>query len=641
MSTLGGIYNFDGLPVEWRDLDEIAQSLVERGPDGGSEVCSGSVGMVYGAFHTTRESRLEIQPLISNEGHVLSWDGRLDNREQLIRETADHFDRAPTDVELVMKAFQKWGQNFVKHLLGDFALALWDAENRTLLLARDPAGPRPLFYQLSSSRIVWSSELSTLLDCSESLEIDDEYVAGYLTGYAEPALTPYKGISAVDPGTVLLIGNETLQATRFWELDPNLEIRYKTDEEYEEHFREIFREAVRCRLRTDKPVWAQLSGGLDSSSIVCMADQIISDGGAEAPELNTVSYVYDESFTSDERNFIRHVEERRQQVGHYIWETDYPPLSSSPEESELTFPDFLDCFVDRHNAMCTQMRAAGARVLLTGHGGDEILCSRESPAPDLSDHLAQHDLIGFYRSLRKWNEYVGTPYSHLLLRDGFLPLLPIAIRSRFSFRDELKFAPWFDDHFARKMNLFARRLGPVDTFGFALPSGREQARSFLSAVRVVSRASYRIRGSIEVSLPYLHRPLVEFLQAVPLQQRVRPGESRSLQRRSLRNLLPEETTERKTKRGPGEALQRSITRDWERLRPLFDHPRVCSHGYMKKKELLLALERARHGCQDFPFALIQTFSLEFWLRALEKRSSRDGFKHQSEHNSLSVLTASA
>src|ERR1044071_1244999 len=116
MSTLGGIYNFDGLPVERRDLVELAQSLVQRGPDGGSEVCSGAVCMVYRAFHTNKQSRREIQPLISNQGHILCWDGRLDNREELIRETADRFALATTDVELVMKAYQKWGQTFVKHL---------------------------------------------------------------------------------------------------------------------------------------------------------------------------------------------------------------------------------------------------------------------------------------------------------------------------------------------------------------------------------------------------------------------------------------------------------------------------------------------------------------------------------------------
>jgi asparagine synthase (glutamine-hydrolysing) len=624
MSTLGGIYNFDGLPVERRDLVELAQSLVQRGPDGGSEVCSGAVCMVYRAFHTNKQSRREIQPLISNQGHILCWDGRLDNREELIRETADRFALAPTDVELVMKAYQKWGQTFVKHLLGDFALALWDAANRTLILARDPVGPRPLFYELTEYRIVWSSELSTLLDLNRDLGIDDEYVAGYLTGYPEPELTPYKGIKAVIPGNVLVIRNGHPQNTRFWSLNPDVEIRYKTDSEYEEHFHDVFCEAVRCRLRSNRPIWAQLSGGLDSSAIVCMADQIIADGGAEAPRLETVSYIYDASYTSDERAFIGHVEDHRRRSGHWISEHDYSPLSSFPEESHLAFPDFIDCFVDRHNAMCTAMHADGARVLLTGHGGDEILCSRENPSADLCDRLVQYDVIAFFRLLRRWNKEIGTPYFQLLAHDVLLPFVPVAVRSKVQLKNDTKLAPWFDDQFIRRMHLAERRLGPSDTFGFRLPSSRQQAESFLSAVRVVSRASYRARSGIEVSHPYLHIPLVEFLQAVPFDQRVRPGESRSLQRRALRNLLPEETVQRRTKRGPTEALLRGIARNWPALCSLFEDARVCSHGYMKKKELRRALDRARHGCEPFSFALIQTCSLEFWLRALENRRDNHG-----------------
>jgi len=623
MSTFAGIYNFDGLPVDRQELVEIAQSLVQRGTDGGSEICSGALGMVYRAFHTNKESRQEIQPLVSVRGHVLSWDGRLDNREELIKQTCQYSHRTVTDAELVMAAYQKWNEEFVKHLLGDFALALWHAENHTLILARDPAGPRPLFYELTEKRIVWASDLTALLDVKDDLRIDDEYVAGYLTGYPEPESTPYMGLRAVNPGSVLIIRNRQSQQHRFWSLNPEFKIRYKTDYEYEEHFREVFREAVRCRLRSDRPVWAQLSGGLDSSAIVCMADRIMSVDEAEAPRLETVSYVYDASFTSDERNFIGVVEEQRQRTGHWLSENDYSPLAAFPEESQLTFPDFLDCFVDRHRAMCTAMQEDGARVLLTGHGGDEILCSQETPSADLGDRLVERDVIGFFRSLRRWNEATGAPYAQLLLRDVVLPFLPIAIRSGIRLRSQTKLAPWFDDRFAMRMNLRERRLGPTDIFGFTQPSSRQQAESFLTAVRVVSRASYRARGSIEVSHPYLDRRLVEFLQVIPFEQRARPGETRSLQRRALRNILSEQTVERRTKRGPSEALLRGITRNWPRIHSLFDDPRVCAGGYMKKKELLHALERARHGCEPFSFALVQTFSLEFWLRALENRNSRN------------------
>jgi len=137
---------------------------------------------------------------------------------------------------------------------------------------------------------------------------------------------------------------------------------------------------------------------------------------------------------------------------------------------------------------------------------------------------------------------------------------------------------------------------------------------------MVAKASYRARGGIEVSHPYLHRPLVEFLQAIPYEQRVRPGESRSLMRRSLRDLLPEKILRRQGKKGPEEALFRAVARQWPCLHPIFKDALVCASGYMDADALQAALERVRHGCEKHSFAVIQTISLEFWLRALERRS---------------------
>jgi len=369
MSTLGGIYNFDAAPVDAHLLTALGEGLASRGPDGGSEFQLGSVGMTYRAFHTNRESRQEIQPLVSSDGHILCWDGRLDNREDLISILRYELSEDYTDVAIVSASYRRWGNDFLPKIIGDFALSLWDSNTHTLLLARDLAGPRPLFYRSNKERIIWSSELSVLLDLAEGgLELEDEYVATYLIGRSEPGLTPYKGIRAVPPGNVIILRNGQFQIRRFWGLDPKHEIHYKSDAEYEEYFVHLFREAVRCRLRVDGPVWAQLSGGLDSSSIICMANEILTSGDSEASKLETVSYVYDESTSSDERDFIRCVEEKRGRVGHYLREEDYPPLASFPDDSRVSFPDFLDCFVDRHRALCDAMRADGARVLLTGHG---------------------------------------------------------------------------------------------------------------------------------------------------------------------------------------------------------------------------------------------------------------------------------
>jgi asparagine synthase (glutamine-hydrolysing) len=347
---------------------------------------------------------------------------------------------------------------------------------------------------------------------------------------------------------------------------------------------------------------------------------MLKKGQGEASKLETVSYVYDESTSSDEREYIRCIEEKLGRTGHHLREEDYPTLASFPDESRISFPDFLDCFVERHKGLCDAMRANGARVLLTGHGGDEVLRSGMDPAPELGDLLAQRRLLDLHSRLQTWSRVLEKPYLQLLW-NGAVTLLPRSLQSFTPLNPALKLPPWFDQRFVVIMGLRQLSLGPIDIFGFPLPSSRDQAIGFLSAVRAVSRASYRERGCIEVSHPYLHRPLVEFLQAIPFEQKVRPSGTRSLMRRALRNLLPEKVLNRKTKNGPGEALLRAIAREWSRLRPIFENGRVGAYGYVNTESLLSALERARHGCETNSFALIQTISLEFWLRSLERRRS--------------------
>jgi len=620
MSALGGIYYFDNRPVDRSFLLSLGDKLSSHGPDGGSEVVSDSIGMVYRAFHTNRESRLEKQPLVSRDRHILAWDGRLDNREEMISLLREELNGDRTDVAIVMAAYLKLGSDFLPRLIGDFALSLWEPRTRTLLLARDAVGPRPLYYHANAERIIWASELMPLLNFAEiELEINDEYIAGYLSRGPEPDLTPYKNIYAVHPGHTVIVQHGRLRVQRFWGLDPNHVIRYRTDGEYEEHFRHLFREAVRCRLRVDSPVCINLSGGFDSSAIVCMADEIFGSGAAEASRIETLSHVYDEAVTSDERGFIRCVEEKRGRSGHHLSDIDYPPLATFPDESKHSFPEFFDCFVDLLRGTCEAMRGDGARVLLTGHGGDEMLCSNPSPAPELGDLLVQRRLLSLHRSLKAWSEASKKSYLTLLWRDGGMPLLPTKLQ--IYLKPVIKMPFWIDERFITRMNLRERYLRMPDVFGLNLPSGRDQVAGFLSIMRITSKASYRARGGIEVSHPYLHRPLVEFLQAIPHEQRVRPGETRSLMRRALRDLLPEKILRRRSKKGPDDALLRALAREWPRLQPIFESARACARGYMNAEALQVALKRARHGCESYSFAMIQTISLEFWLRALERRSS--------------------
>src|SRR5689334_5936782 len=163
MSGITGVYNFHTRAVDPAPLLVLGDALSERGPDGGDGLIDGAVGMVYRAFHTNAELRRERQPLLSRWGHLLCWDGRLDNRDELLPLLKTELRGERTDVSIVLAAYQRWSADFLSRLIGDFALSLWDPLAKALLLARDPFGVRPLYYFRNNDEFIWSSTVTSLL----------------------------------------------------------------------------------------------------------------------------------------------------------------------------------------------------------------------------------------------------------------------------------------------------------------------------------------------------------------------------------------------------------------------------------------------------------------------------------------------
>ncbi|HZI49786.1 MAG TPA: hypothetical protein VFD75_18455, partial [Pyrinomonadaceae bacterium] len=208
MSAIGGIYSFEGDLVDETVIAELDHGLAALGSDGGGQVKSGPVGMVYRAFHTTKESRREVQPFRSTAGHILCWDGRLDNREELISLLRDELHGDFTDAAIVMAAYLKWGIDFLPRLTADFALSLWDPAQRALILARDVIGSRDLFYHIDRRRSVWSTDLRQLVRVSRiKPEVDENYIAGYLTRLPDSSQSPFTNISLVPPAHAVMIKN--------------------------------------------------------------------------------------------------------------------------------------------------------------------------------------------------------------------------------------------------------------------------------------------------------------------------------------------------------------------------------------------------------------------------------------------------
>jgi len=637
MSGIAGILNFLQPPVDADDLSALADGLTVFGPDGSRMVKAGTIGAVYSGFHTNRESRKENQPLVWPAGQILTWNGRLDNREDLLSQL--HFTSGRnkiTDATLVMSAYQKWGIDFLAKLIGDFVLSLWDQRSKRLLLARDPFGARQLFFTHNPDRIMWSSCLESLLGIAKtSLHIDDEYVADYLSMYQEPGRTPYQGFYAVEPGHAVVVSDSAgINIQRFWAPDPEIKIRYTSDHDYEEHFRCLFREAVRCRLRADRPVWSDLSGGLDSSSIVFVADQILKAGEAEAPRLDTASYVDYSSPTFSDGEYIAHVERERGIAGVHLDISDYSMNFPSPGERFLAFPSTSLCTPGLHERLCEEMRIGGARVLLSGLGGDQVLWNLFDIAPILADLLATGKYRTFFREIKNWSQILRKPFVHVLWKDGVLPSLPRRIRAKNLPKQIV--APWFRPEFVEQMHLRERSLLPPDPFGFKLPSSRMQSSMLLFIISSISGGQPLQNTPIEITYPFLHRPLVEFLMAIPFDQKLRGAETRSIQRRALHDIVPNEILRRKSKGGIAETICRSLVQERSRVERLFENSSLSNRGYVDMESLRPALKQAFQGARNYLGLLVTTISLEIWLQSVESCGTSLHAPHKNISKNVSL-----
>ena len=375
MSAQFGRCNFDGKPVDPQEVDRVRPMLALYGPDAEGIFRKGNLGIIYRAFHTTKESRMESQPRVSPSGAVITWDGRLDNCSELSHELGGKHATDSTDLSIIAAAYEHWGTDCFSRLIGDWALSIWNPTESSLILAKDPIGTRPLYYFIDKEQITWSTILDPLVVFAGTpFTLSEEYVAGWFSFFPDARLTPYVGIRSVPPSSFVVVrpGKHTIK--KHWDFDPGKRIRYQADDEYEEHFRTVFAEAVRRRLRSNTPVLAELSGGIDSSSIVCMADAVIAGGGAESPRLDTISYYDDSEPNWNERPYFNKVEEKRGRTGCHIdvGKQESYRFDFRTDRFAATPASNCGCTDEAGHRFADSMTSHGNRVMLSGIGGDEV-----------------------------------------------------------------------------------------------------------------------------------------------------------------------------------------------------------------------------------------------------------------------------
>jgi asparagine synthase (glutamine-hydrolysing) len=617
MSGLGAIFSFDDAPVKAERLQMFSESLSSHGPDGTSLFRAANIGMCFSALHTTRESWFERQPLVTTDDDVLVMDGILFNREELIRLLHVGVDEDRTDAGIVSAGLRKHGAGFLSKIVGNFALVHYDRRSNSLLLARDPFGIRPLFYHKNANELLVASDLAALIKASEqSPELDHDYLCTYLVTLPEVGKTPIRDFYPVEPGHIVVARNGQLTSSRFWRPESIKDIVYKSDAEYEEHCRHLMVEGVRHCLRTDdRPLWATLSGGLDSSTVVCLASELIKLGQAEAKELQTFSVVFDEARSADERPFMRAVEQHVGRAGFHLSDDSHWLAIPSPKESFLRVPTPLLCVPGRLDRLRDEMVQHGARVVLNGLGGDQVFWNMPLPSPQLAKLLMRFDLTGLHRATQVWSRAIRQPYLHTLWKMAFLPFMPDAVKTLF--QPKLLVPEWLDQTLARKMRLRERTLLPRDPYGFDDPGKRIQSGALQQLIRMIASGGYAERDGIEQRAPLLYQPLVEFSLAIPFEQKLRPGEVRSLMCRALRNDLPEKILTRPGKGEISEAMHKGLLRQSNRVDALLADPLVCSLGYVDRERLRSAVSLAKHGAKLNVGALLKTISLEIWLQSFQ------------------------
>ena len=629
MSVQFGRWNIDGLPVDRGYLAKAGEMLAPYGPDGGSANIKDNVGILYRAFHTTKESRKETQPCIIPSGAVLTWDGRLDNREDLVSELRAVLTIGATDLAIVSAAYEAWGTKCFAKLIGDWALSVWDPISRSLILGKDPIGTRHLYYSSDEKQITWSTILDPLvLLAGKTFTLEEEYIAGWLSFFPATHLTPYVGIHSVPPSSFVRLAPGQQSVSKYWDFDPGKRIRYRTDGEYEEHFRQVFGEAVRRRLRSDRPILAELSGGMDSSSIVCMADMLIAKGAAETPRLDTVSYYDDSEPNWNERPYFTKVEEKRGCVGCHI-DVSSPPQSRfeggqrfavTPNSSGSSSAQFVACMVSQGN-----------RVVLSGVGGDEVMGGVPTPTSELENLLARGQLRALAHQLKVWALNKRKPWFHLLFEaaQSFLPQALVQVPKR------KRPAPWLNPGFVKRnraaLQGYETRL---KLFG-PLPVFQENVSTLEVMRRELACGVLRSDPPRELRYSFLDRSLLEFVYAVPREQLVRPDQRRSLMRRALSGIVPDELLNRKRKAYVARAPLAAISAGGVLLTELTHYMASSSLGIVEGDKFLEALQKVRCGQGISTITVMRTLAMEAWLKSLnsqrrlwkgeDSRHSREGF----------------
>ena len=627
MCGIAGVYAYgSGEPVSEAVLAAMCERIRHRGPDEGGTFVDGALGLGI--------RRLRIidlvtggQPVANEDGTVTAvYNGEIYNYQQLRREltAAGHRFRSSGDTETLVHLYEDDGLSLVNRLRGMFAFALWDRPRRTLVLARDRIGIKPLYYADSGGRLTFASEIKALLCCPWiERRLDLEALDDYLTyKYVPGPRTMFQGIHKLPPVSLLVCSPAGVRVSRYWD-PPSAPVPRLSEREWEESLEAELREAVRLHLISDVPLGVFLSGGLDSSTILALMREVGADPiraftiGFDLPGYDETPYARNVAkwFGAEHETFV-------------VSASDVTSSVLNDLVAQLDEPLADDAAVATH--YLSRMSRRSVTVALSGAGGDEV--------------------FGGYPHY--WGDAVGEWLDGLpaTARRGLARLgraLPARQQRRSGLRKLARFLEYVDQpperrhvHYVTQLNFSETRKqalvaaagrtsrAPGKALDTAARYFADGDGDFLNRAMRVDLQTYLVDdvlmmtdkmsmwNSLEVRVPLLDHKLVEHMLSAPSALKVTPGKLKVLLRRVVARRLPPELLAR-----PKHGFAVPIV-VWllDRLQAFFAEalldPGAACRTYFRAAEIERLLAEHRNGRADHSHRLWQLLVFELWHRAM-------------------------
>lgn len=552
MSGFLGFFSAQGTPVDGALIDKLTQHMAVTCPDRSGVWLGDGVALSHALLITTDESAHERQPLQLGQGLQIVGDVRLDRRDDLAATLGGKAPgNAETDMDLLARAYLRWGEDCVDHISGDFAFAIWDVARRRLFCARDHFGIIPLYYCDTAGGLMISTHLQCVLahpDTPTALDetmLRDQLIVGMKM---DVAATAYCAIRKLPPAHRLVWSEGRVTLSKYWSHDTDVEpLRYRHDQDYVDHFMELFERSVSDRLRCDTAA-SHLSGGLDSTSIAAIAQKQQAARG-KAP-LRTYSIVYGEWLDEDEGRLATMMADRHAMPLETLNAEDY--IFQAPlDRPQYVYPEPHTIANQIAEIDIAERVATYSRTLFAGFGGDPAL---DPPLGLARRFQSGGGLVAFAKALKAFRSVTGG-----LPSPGLHALRP---RRQARAAKRAILPEWIDPDFAARTDAHAWLQDLMST-----PPQRERSGmadgALWSNIFAWSHPGY-IGIPVKTRFPFFDLRLVEFLERTPAMPWLH---SKFLLRQAMQGVLPDDIRLRRKSPLPGSALFNRYRRhgplDWE------------------------------------------------------------------------------